>query len=126
MKKCGLLLVSAVMALSLVLGCSVSTRTYTNPDNVIRAKVGQEFVISLKSNPTTGYSWEALSPASWLQPLGKTYKADEPVLIGSGGVENFRFKALGKGTTSITFGYSRPYAATAVETKTFSVEVNYA
>jgi len=110
----------------LLAGCagSGSTAAYTDPDKIIWVRVGQEFTISLKANPTTGYTWDALSPASWLQMVEKSYKADEPVLAGSGGVENFRFKALGKGQTTITMDYGRLMDSKAAQTKVFTVEVS--
>ncbi|MCX5922384.1 MAG: protease inhibitor I42 family protein [Candidatus Dependentiae bacterium] len=73
---------------------------------------GQEFEITLDSNPSTGYGWRAkISDDSLLQELDKTYKttvqaAQTP---GAGGKDVFTFKALKNGTASITISYSRPW-----------------
>lgn len=122
MKKTLFCFISAILLLA---GCAASSSSavYTDPDKTIRVNVGQEFTISLEANPTTGYTWDALSPASWLQMVEKSYKADEPVLVGSGGVENFRFKALGQGKTVVNFVYKRSWETTSLEQKSFTVEV---
>ena len=126
MKRLFWIVLSLVVILGLVAGCagaSAEEKIFTNSDEVIRVKAGEEFVISLEANPTTGYSWVAASPASWLEFLGKTYVAGEPAMLGSGGKEELRFKASAKGSTTITLGYGRSWEATAIEQKTFEVEV---
>jgi inhibitor of cysteine peptidase len=119
----------ALMVMLVVLGlagcnkASAEVKTFTDTGEVIQVKSGEEFIISLPANPTTGYTWEAVLTASWLQQVDKTYIPDEPVLTGSGGVEEFRFKTLDKGSTTITLNYARPWESTAIEQKTFTVEV---
>ena len=73
---------------------------------------GQEFEITLDSNPSTGYSWRAkISDDSLLKELGKTYRttmqaAQTP---GAGGKDDFIFKALKNGIVSVTMSYARPW-----------------
>jgi inhibitor of cysteine peptidase len=124
MKRSVMVVMAVLLALGGFAGCSEKNTTYSNSDEVIRVKVGQEFVISLESNPSTGYSWDEVVSAPWLKMLGKSYKADEPVLMGSGGVELFRYKASAKGTATIVLGYKRPWESGAGQQRTFSVEAN--
>jgi inhibitor of cysteine peptidase len=56
---------------------------YTGQNDEITAQVGEEFIIALESNPTTGYAWEAQYDSSILQlvdrrfsPLGPTAAED--------------------------------------------------
>jgi inhibitor of cysteine peptidase len=106
-------------------GCSTSSSSASNtdPNKIISVKVGQEFTIALKSNPTTGYGWECTSVYEWIQPLDKTYKADNTGLVGSGGTDIFRFKAHGQGKAKLDFVYKRSWETTSLEQKSFTVEV---
>jgi predicted secreted protein len=109
-----------------VSGCSNKevSSTYTEPSQIIKVGVGQEFTIALSSNPTTGFDWDCTSVYEWIQPLGKTYKADNTGLIGSGGTDSFTFKTHGKGTATLIFTYKRSWETTSADQKTFTVKVN--
>ena len=82
----------------------------SDPSQSIEASVGSDFTIVLDSNPTTGYHWEFVSEpdANILQFVSKDYKPDEPISVGSGGVDVLTFHALAAGTAQITLGYYPP------------------
>lgn len=122
MKKTLFCFISGIL---LVASCSASdvSAVNTNPDKIIRVKVGDEFTIALKANPTTGYDWECASIYEWIQPLDKVYEADNTGLVGSGGTDIFRFKAHGQGKTALDFVYKRSWETTPLEQKSFTVEV---
>ena len=123
MKKILFCFISGVL---LVAGCAASNSSAVNtdPDKIIHVRVGQEFTISLNTNPTTGYDWEYISVNEWIQPLDTTYQADNTGLIGSGGTDIFRFKAHGQGKAVLDFVYKRSWETTSIEQKTFIVEVS--
>jgi predicted secreted protein len=76
----------------------------------IEAKVGQDFVITLGSNPTTGYSWRLAEPLpSMLKLQSQRYIPTEPQKIGSGGTEEWIFKSVRSGKVTIMFEYVRPW-----------------
>lgn len=84
----------------------------TGPSETIEVAVGEEFVISLDSNPTTGYSWEMTSQLpAWLELIGSEYipTPTEPQKVGSGGIEEWTFRANAAGTATVTFEYRRPW-----------------
>ncbi len=59
-----------------------------NP-KVIKAQVGHNVTIVLKSNPTTGYQWQiakSLDEAA-LKLISSEYLADKTELVGTGGKE---------------------------------------
>jgi inhibitor of cysteine peptidase len=126
MKKALFCLTSMILVAGLFMGCSGSSSSAANtdPDKTIRVKVGEEFTISLKANPTTGYDWECTSVYEWIQPLEKTYQADNTGLVGSGGTDIFRFKVRGQGKATLDFVYKRLWETTSVEQKSFTVEVS--
>ncbi len=95
--------------------------------NMITARVGEEFTITLDSNPTTGYSWKLSDDFSEgvVELLGSEYKPTEIQRIGGGGKNIWRFKAIAVGETQITLYYRRPWEKDKPPstTKTFSITV---
>jgi predicted secreted protein len=76
-------------------GCPPIPSEPTTNGNVTvkKIKVNESFVIELKSNPTTGYSWKADFDEEYLSLAEPEYIPNQPELIGSGGVEKFTFKS---------------------------------
>ncbi|MCX6011484.1 MAG: protease inhibitor I42 family protein [Chloroflexi bacterium] len=127
MKRVLLLVTLVVLTLGLVAGC-VGVKTYKNVGEDIKIGVGQEFIIALGSNPSTGYSWEASYDETMLELVGgePEYEADEvgDDVVGAGGVELFRFLALAAGETEITLVYAQHWEGGGVgETKVFTVVI---
>lgn len=93
----------------------------------MKVKIGQQFAISLRSNPTTGYGWQIAKPSDSriVRLLGSKYKTGKTALVGSGGNEIWNCKAVGQGKTAITLKYSRPWekGVPPVETHTYVIEV---
>ena len=71
-------------------------------------EVGKTFTISLESNPTTGYSWQAEFDPEYLELVNTGFVTDSS-LIGAGGVESFEFLALKQGQVEVTMIYKRPW-----------------
>ena len=126
MKKFLMLFTVTMLAICLVAGCAGEVKTYTDSDQAISIGVNQEFIIALGSNPTTGYLWEESYDEAMLELVGKTYEpgaeAKEGV-VGTGGVDYFRFKALKAGETELTLVYKRPWEKEFVEQKVFTVNI---
>jgi inhibitor of cysteine peptidase len=119
---------AAVLIICLLAGC-VEVKTYTDSGQTIDIGAGQQFVIALGSNPTTGYSWQESYDETMLELVGgePTYEAEETDedIVGAGGVEYFRFKALKEGETEITLTYKQPWAGGGIgETKVFTVNID--
>jgi inhibitor of cysteine peptidase len=119
-------LLAAVVIICLLAGC-VEVKTYTDSGQTINIGAGQQFVIALGSNPTTGYSWQESYDETMLELVKKSYEGEETEedVVGAGGVEYFRFKALKEGETEITLTYKQPWAGGGVgETKVFTVNID--
>jgi inhibitor of cysteine peptidase len=124
MKKVLLLVAVVVLTLGLVTGC-VGVKTYKDVGENIDIKVGQEFIIALGSNPTTGYSWQASYDETMLELVGgeSTYEPEETDenVVGGGGTDFFRFKALKAGEVEITMTYAQHWEGGEVgDTKVFT------
>jgi predicted secreted protein len=98
--------------------------SYTDADSAIQVRVGAEFVITLPSNPSTGYRWmlaDSLGPMLRLQ--AQTYVAQQPVMPGSGGHERLTFVGVAAGETTIRLRYQRPVQASAPRRAEFRVRI---
>jgi len=119
-----LLILLAVAATCLVAGCVGQVETYTDPGQTIDIGVNQEFVIALGSNLTTGYSWQVSYDQSVLELVEKIYKEEaKQGVVGAGGVEYFRFKALKTERTKITLVYKRPWEEEVLDQKVFTINI---
>jgi predicted secreted protein/heat shock protein HslJ len=98
--------------------------TLTEDENgsSIAMERGQYLLLSLASNPSTGFGWELNgSVAPVLQQIGESvYEPSESGAIGGGGTETFRFKAAEPGETALRLIYRQPW----VEEFLYSFDVN--
>jgi inhibitor of cysteine peptidase len=119
-------LLMVVVATCLVAGCVGEVETYTDPGQTVTIGAGQQFVIALGSNPTTGYNWQESYDQTMLELVEKTYKPGEEAdngVVGAGGVEYFRFKTLNKGETEITLVYQRSWEEEFLDQKIFIINI---
>ncbi|MBA7665019.1 hypothetical protein ES703_73085 [subsurface metagenome] len=94
----------------------------------VELEEGQILVVTLESNPTTGYRWEqAENQESILEQMGeaefKPSETGEPPLVGAGGWEIFRFKAISAGQITLQLVYHRSWEEGVEPLKTFSLQV---
>jgi inhibitor of cysteine peptidase len=99
-----------------------------NDGEQVEIKEGQFLVITLESNPTTGYQWEVIEvDALVLKQQGEaTFEmadSGEPPPPGTGGTETFRFEVVGAGQTSLELIYHRPWEKDVEPLATFSIRV---
>ncbi len=79
-------------------------------------QTGGSLTVTLCSNPTTGFQWSEsaqISDQTVLQQTGHQFVSPEseppPLPPGTPGQEVWTFKALKKGTSTISMEYSRPW-----------------
>ena len=92
----------------------------------IELAAGQDLVVSLESNPTTGYGWEVSEiDGAILAPVGDAEYAQGGAegMVGAGGVETYRFSAQGPGQTTLTLIYHRAWEKGVEPLETFSIKV---
>ena len=126
MRRLLILVMIAVLPICSVTGCVGEVETYTDSGQTISIGVNQEFVIALGSNPTTGYGWQESYDESMLELVEKTYDPveEEEGMVGAGGIEYFRFKALEEGETTITLVYKREWEEESLNQKVFTVNID--
>lgn len=125
------LLVGLKVYLCCSIGCSGNERAkilqLNNNDNsrAVTVKCGQLFEISLKGNPTTGYTWEVSPPFDdhLLSQVGALEFKPDSALLGAPGIQVFRFKTLKKGETTLKLVYRRPWEKDVPPLDTFTIKV---
>ncbi len=125
MKKITILSAGLLVLASALSSCSSRNIEIGPEDNgsILTIRKGQTLVISLESNPTTGYSWQPVFDAQHLEQVGEAEFDPGSDLVGAGGVETFRFKALEPGTTTLTLNYLRPWEADAPPEEVFELAI---
>lgn len=70
----------------------------------VTVRSGDQFTVTLPSNPSTGYSWQMVKEPDGkvLKKVGSKYNEphkQNPPIVGAGGTETWSFKSAGKGNT---------------------------
>lgn len=113
MKKCILICLFSFLLMPVVGGCARVKEIQVSEQQdgqTIQMVPGQIMVITLQSNPTTGYRWEFvdLDQAQFAEQGEAEFKSDSN-LLGAGGVEIFRLKILETGEGAIHMIYHRSW-----------------
>ena len=111
---------------SSIVGCvSVQPKEYTDPSQDIEIGVGEQFIITLESNPTTGYEWQADFDESLLKLVQDEFKPAKtgPGMTGVGGKQSFTFQGVKKGKTEVTLTYKRSWEEGFAEQKVFAISI---
>lgn len=91
----------------LLVACSGVREVAVGDDESARtvsAEPGEEFAILVETNASIGWEWEVtgMPDPAVATFVDRTYEADDPGAIGSGGTDAFRFRAVGPGETGVT------------------------
>lgn len=129
------LLVAVLFALPILTGCQHSTgvRVLTQADNgsTVTLRHHDRLKIQLPGNPSTGYAWQTIKVNSWVvAPVGhptfvsESRQTNSAPVIGAGGVVQLTYEVVGKGSTPLELGYSRPWEPESTPSQTFKLTVN--
>jgi len=99
-------------------------RDDTVPDmpEITVTELGKSFTISLVSNPTTGYSWQAHFDPEYLELINNDF-VNNSNLIGAPGVESFELKAIKQGQTELRMIYKRSWEDHFAEKRVILVQI---
>jgi inhibitor of cysteine peptidase len=115
-----------VCVVAFLAGCGADPVNVDENDSgrTIMLEIDQELVVTLTSNPTTGYSWSfQLTREGIIAAKGSEYEPTEPQLPGSGGRERFRFIAVQSGQTALEFEYRRSWETETPPAETVAYDV---
>ncbi len=95
------------------------------PVDEVRLAPGDELVVQLPANETTGYEWTlAEMDEDVLQQIGEPgYVPDQPVAPGSGGTSVWEFQAADPGETALRLEYAASYESDPEPAEVFKVAV---
>jgi len=92
------------------------------------ADIGDTIVVTLGSNPTTGFTWPDIAQIGnkeILKQVDHTFIPPENTgIVGSSGKDVWIFKAQKKGMTTISMDYSRPWEGGEKGEWTFKATIN--
>jgi len=97
-------------------------RCFDDPQQPVLVAAGELFAISLASNPTTGYGWQARFDGHHLELVAQEFEAASSA-IGAGGRELFRFQAGEPGVIELLFENRRPWMPEVRATTRFQVMI---
>lgn len=92
----------------------------------ISLQAGQQLILSLPSNPTTGYRWTVQEDAAVvLKALGpEVYSAAEDSdLVGGDGTSTWRFQATEPGEAQLLLTYAQPWDSSAAPADTLDCQI---
>jgi inhibitor of cysteine peptidase len=119
---------TCLMILFISHGCAQESvmkqkKVFSGSETPFAMKVGDEFVLTLESNPTTGYRWQVADKLDGkiIRLISSEYKAPDTKLAGAGGNEVWTFRAEGRGKTAINLIYVRPWEKDTPPAKTATV-----
>jgi inhibitor of cysteine peptidase len=90
--------------------------------DTISSHVGNTIVITLDSNPSTGYEWIAEFDSEYIRIIKRDYVASS-ILLGASGIERFEFKALMSGVTTLTMVYKKSWEKSFADEKIYSIQI---
>lgn len=89
----------------------------------ITVRKGQEFTITLDSNPTSGFKWVPAFDTDTINIISHNFQPTSSILIGSSGQDVFTFKAISSGTTVLKMVYKRSWEQQIVAQKDLFINV---
>ncbi len=130
LKATAVLLIAA--AFLFAAGCTENSepiekgQVLTEADNgkTLTLEKGENFTLSLKGNPSTGYSWK-LDLSDGLSILSDEYSTDpdHEGEAGAGGIHSWVIETKDTGSQEIKGIYKRPWESTSDGEKTFTLTV---
>jgi predicted secreted protein len=114
----------AILAVILIVISVMAIYFLPRAPKPIAANKGDEFIIVLDSNKTTGFGWQLAKPINqnMLKLLRTDYIPSETDLVGAGGKEEWTFIAVNSGKATIPLKYARPWEKVKpAKEKTFTI-----
>ena len=101
--------------------------TYGEGDTTITAAPGDDFVIELESNPSTGYEWTAKSSdTTVVDQVGDEYVEPDTDLLGAPGTQRLVFHPGATGSATLTLRYARSFQPDDPDARELSYAVTVA
>jgi inhibitor of cysteine peptidase len=95
-------------------------------DKIVPVHNGEQFTITLESNPSTGYIWQFGKDLDmqYLKLINKKSKPINPTLIGTPITEVWTFESIKEGNTDICLIYKRPWEKKSQGEQKYTVTIS--
>ena len=98
--------------------------TLADDHTTISIETGGEFGLHLAENPTTGFQWSFEELSAALELVHDEYHlAGTPLVPGSGGVHEWRFRAAASGSYQLRMRYSQVWEPASAGDRRFAVDI---
>ena len=123
----------ALLSVALLAACASQPKQNITVENQsecpLQLSTGQNLILTLPSNPTTGYRWAIQDSAGGVlrKVSPEVYSNPEDSgLVGNAGQSTWRFHAFASGTGRLLLTYQQPWAPEVAPVKTFdcAIKVN--
>ena len=117
------------LSLALLAACATSPKQNVtvekSSDCPLTLNQGQNLILTLPSNPTTGYRWAIQDSAGGvLRALSpEVYSSTESGVIGGGGQSTWRFQAFAAGQGRLRLTSQQPWEPEAEPVETFDCAI---
>lgn len=113
-----------VFLMILVLPSFCTGKTKSGSPSITALK-GHNFAVYLRSNPTTGYSWQLQKniDRKYLRLMTSQYNPPKTKMLGAPGEEVWIFKAQKEGKTTLYFSYQRPWEKDKPPDETRNIQI---
>jgi inhibitor of cysteine peptidase len=109
---------------SSIIAASPTTITAADAGHPITLRIGEELVLKLECNPSTGYDWFLTEQKnSVLSSLGKPTYEQGRSMPGAGGIESWNFRAAAAGAQTLKLEYRRPWEKDTSPAKTVIFQI---
>ena len=119
------------VSLALLSACTTQPKHNVTVEKLSQCPVqltnGQNLILNLPSNPSTGYRWAIQDSAGGvLKALGpEVYRNPEDAgIVGAAGVSTWRFQAFTAGTGRLRLTYQQPWAPEVPPVETFDCAIS--
>ncbi len=116
-----------LLILTLILMTNFSCKTGPNnagkAKNTYTIKVGEVQVLTFKTGPSTGYSWQCMNEKNDYVELIKKESTPTSKLIGAPAIQNWSFKGIKTGTVTLNFVYKRPWLTVNADSINYTIKV---
>jgi inhibitor of cysteine peptidase len=92
----------------------------------IEAREGDEIVLRLPENPTTGYRWHIDRADGVIEQVADSYTPDPNMQFGSGGVREFRFRGKASGTARLELKLWQEWEGESSVRERFAADIHFA
>ncbi|EPL06352.1 MULTISPECIES: protease inhibitor I42 family protein [unclassified Pseudomonas] len=123
----------ALLSVALLAACASQPKQNITVENQsecpLQLSTGQNLILTLPSNPTTGYRWAIQDSAGGVlrKVSPEVYSNPEDSgLVGNAGQSTWRFQAFASGTGRLLLTYQQPWAPEVAPVKAFdcAIKVN--